>query len=346
MEAWYHSFIAMNDPRPEGHMASYIGRRKFLAALGGAAAAWPLAARAQQSPMPVVGFLNGSSPNGYGRFLSAFLQGLREAGYVEGRNVAIEYRWAEGQYDRLPALAADLVRRRVDVIAATSTPANRVAKEATTTIPIVFTTSSDPVELGLVASLSRPGSNVTGATTLNVEVGSKRLELLHEIVPPAAMIVELVNPNNPNLETQLRNLQAAGHTVGRQILVLSARTQNEIDAVFARLVEQQAGGLLVNTDAFFFSQRDQLIALANRYAIPAVFDRREFAEAGGLMSYGGSVTDVYRLAGIYTGRILKGEKPADLPVQQSTRVSSSSTSRLPRHSALPSRSRCSAAPTR
>jgi len=297
-----------------------VKRRAFITLLGGAAVAWPLAARAQQAAMPVVGFLNGSSPNGYGRFLSAFLQGLREAGYVEGRNVAIEYRWAEGQYDRLPALAADLVRRRVDVIAATSTPANRVAKEATTTIPIVFTTSSDPVELGLVASLSRPGSNVTGAVTLNVEVGSKRLELLHEIVPPAAMIVELVNPNNPNLETQLRNLQAAGHTVGRRILVLSARTQNEIDAAFARLVEQQAGGLLVNTDAFFFSQRDQLIALAKRYAIPAVFDRREFAETGGLMSYGGSVTDVYRLAGIYTGRILKGEKPADLPVQQSTRV--------------------------
>ena len=301
-------------------MTVTIGRRELLATLGGTAAAWPLAARAQQAAMPVVGFLNGSSPNGYERFLSAFLQGLREAGYVEGRNVAIEYRWAEGQYDRLPALAADLVRRRVDVIAATSTPANRVAKEATTTIPIVFTTSSDPVELGLVASLSRPGSNVTGATTLNVEVGSKRLELLHEIVPPAAMIVELVNPNNPNLETQLRNLQAAGHTVGRRILVLSARTQNEIDAAFARLVEQQAGGLLINTDAFFFSQRDQLIALAKRYAIPAIFDRREFAEAGGLMSYGGSVTDVYRLAGIYTGRILKGEKPADLPVQQSTRV--------------------------
>ena len=300
-------------------MTVTIGRRELLATLGGTAAAWPLAARAQQAAMPVVGFLNGSSPNGYGRFLSAFLQGLREAGYVEGRNVAIEYRWAEGQYDRLPALAADLVRRRVDVIAATSTPANRVAKEATTTIPIVFTTSSDPVELGLVASLSRPGSNVTGATTLNVEVGSKRLELLHEIVPPAAMIVELVNPNNPNLETQLRNLQAAGHTVGRRILVLSARTQNEIDAAFARLVEQQAGGLLVNTDAFFFSQRDQLIALAKRYAIPAIFDRREFAEAGGLMSYGGSVTDVYRLAGMYTGRILDGKKPADLPVIQPTK---------------------------
>jgi ABC-type uncharacterized transport system substrate-binding protein len=302
-----------------GFGVSAMKRREFISLVGGVVA-WPIAAHAQQQPMPVVGFLNGSSPNGYGRFLSAFLQGLSEAGYVEGRNVAIEYRWAEGQYDRLPALAADLVRRRVDVIAATSTPANRVAKAATTTIPIVFTTSSDPVELGLVASLSRPGSNVTGAATLNVEVGSKRLELLHEIAPPAAMVVELVNPNNPNLETQLKNLQAAGDTLGRRILVLSARTQSEIDAAFARLVKQQAGGLLINTDAFFFSQRDQLIALANRYAIPAIFDRREFVEAGGLMSYGGSVTDVYRLAGIYTGRILKGEKPADLPVQQSTRV--------------------------
>jgi putative ABC transport system substrate-binding protein len=295
-------------------------RRDLITLLGGAAAVWPLTARAQQPAMPVVGFLNGSSPSGYGRFLSAFLQGLSEAGYVEGRNVAIEYRWAEGQYDRLPALAADLVRRHVDVIAATSTPANRVAKAATTTIPIVFTTSSDPVELGLVASLSRPGGNVTGAATLNVEVGSKRLELLHEIVSPAAMIVELVNPNNPNLETQLRNLQAAAHTFGRRILALSAGTQSEIDAAFSRLVEEQAGGLLINTDAFFFSQRDQLIALTKRHAIPAIFDRREFAEAGGLMSYGGSVTDVYHLAGIYTGRILKGTKPADLPVQQSTRV--------------------------
>ena len=299
-------------------MTAKMKRREFITLLVGAAL-WPLAARAaagdagRRVPQRFIA-------NGYGRFLSAFLQGLREAGYVEGRNVAIEYRWAEGQYDRLPALAADLVRRRVDVIAATSTPANRVAKEATTTIPIVFTTSSDPVELGLVASLSRPGSNVTGAVTLNVEVGSKRLELLHEIVPPAAMIVELVNPNNPNLETQLRNIQAAGHTVGRRILVLSARTQSEIDAAFARLVEQQAGGLLINTDAFFFSQHDQLIALTKRHAIPAIFDRREFVEAGGLMSYGGSVTDVYRLAGIYTGRILDGKKPADLPVQQSTKV--------------------------
>jgi putative ABC transport system substrate-binding protein len=295
-------------------------RREFIRLLGGAAAAWPLAVRAQQQAMPVVGFLNGTSPSGYGRFLSAFRQGLSEVGYVEGQNVTIEYRWAEGKYDRLATLAADLVGRRVDVIAATSTPANRVAKEATTTIPIVFTTSSDPVELGLVASLSRPGGNITGAATLNVEVGPKRLELLHEIVPPGALIIELFNSKNPNVETQLRNQQAASHTAGQRVLALTASTQSEIDATFAHLVEQHAAGLLINTDAFFFSQRDQLIALAKRYAIPAIFDRREYVEAGGLMSYGGSVTDVYRLAGSYTGRILKGEKPADLPVQQSTKV--------------------------
>ena len=296
-----------------------LRRREFITLLGGAAA-WPLAAHAQQSAMPVVGFLNGTSLAGYGRFLYAFRQGLGEVGYVEGRSVAIEYRWAEGHYDRLPGLAADLVRLRVDVIAATSTPANRVAKAATTTIPIVFTTSSDPVELGLVPSLSRPGGNVTGASTLNIEVGSKRLELLQEVVPPFATIVELVNPNNPNRQTQSRDLQAAARTLERRILALNASTESEIDATFARLAEQQAGGLVINTDAFFFSRRDQLIALAKRHAIPAIFDRREYAEAGGLMSYGGSVSDVYRLAGIYTGRILKGEKPADLPVQQSTKV--------------------------
>jgi putative ABC transport system substrate-binding protein len=234
--------------------------------------------------------------------------------------VAIEYRWAEGHYDRLPALAADLVRRRVDVIAATSTPANRVAKAATTMIPIVFTTSSDPVELGLVASLSRRGGNVTGIATMNVEVGSKRLELLREIVPAGALIIELFNPTNPNVETQLRNQQTASQTVGQRMLALPASTQREIDAMFSHLKEERGAGLLINTDAFFFSQRDQLVALTKRYAIPAVFDRREYAEAGGLMSYGGSVTDVYRLAGIYAGRILKGEKPADLPVQQSTKI--------------------------
>ena len=294
-------------------------RRDFLGVLGGAAA-WPLAARAQQPAMPVIGFLNGASLEGYGLFLSAFRQGLIEAGYVEGQNVAFEYRWAEGQYDRLPALAADLVRRRVTVIAATSTPANRIAKAATTTIPIVFTTSSNPVELGLVASLNQPGGNVTGVTTLDVELGSKRLELLHELVPGATTIALLVNPKRPGIQTQLKTLEAAAHTIGRQIVVVNSGTESELDTAFARLAEQKAGALLVHSDAFLFSQRDKIIELAKRYSIPAVFDRREFTAVGGLMSYGGSVTDAYRLAGIYTGRILQGEKPADLPVQQSTKV--------------------------
>ena len=294
-------------------------RRDFITLLGGAAAAWPLATRAQQSK-PMIGFLNGTSLEGYGIFLSAFLQGLSEAGYVEGRNVTIEYRWAEGQYDRLPGLAADLVRRRVTVIAATSTPANLIAKAATTTIPIVFTTSSNPVELGLVDNLSRPGGNVTGVVTLNVELGPKRLELLHELVPTATTTVALVNPANPNIETQWKDLQAAARTIGQEILVVKASTEGDIDAVFARLMQQRGGALLVDTDAFLFSRRDQLIGLAKQYAVPAIFDRREFTAAGGLMSYGGSVTDAYRWAGIYTGRILKGEKPADLPVQQATKV--------------------------
>jgi putative ABC transport system substrate-binding protein len=295
-------------------------RREFITLIGGAAAAWPLAVSAQQPGMPVVGFLNGTSLEGYGRFLSAFREGLSETGYVEGRNVIFEYRWAEGRYERLPALVADLISRQVAVIAATSTPANLVAKAATTTIPIVFTTSSDPVFLGLVGSLNRPGGNVTGVTTLNVELASKRLEQLHELVPSATLIALLVNPTNPNVKSELSDLHGAARSIGHQLLVVEAQTDGEIDMAFARLAQQQVGALLVNTDAFFFSRRDQLITLAKRYAVPAMFDRREFAERGGLMSYGGSVTDVYHLAGIYTGRILKGEKPADLPVQQSTKV--------------------------
>jgi putative ABC transport system substrate-binding protein len=301
-------------------MASHIERRKFLAAVGGAMAAWPLVARAQQPTLPVIGFLNGTSPEGYGLFLLAFREGLSETGYIEGRNVAIEYRWAQGRYEQLPALAADLVRRQVAVIAATSTPANVIAMKATKDIPIVFTTSSDPVELGLVASLSRPGGNVTGAVTLNVEIVSKRLELLHEMVPSANIIVVLANPTNPNAETQSRTLEAAARAIGQQIAIVNVTTESEIDAAFASLADQRAGALLVDTDAFLFSRRDQLINLATRYKIPTIFDRRKFAEIGGLMSYGGSVTDIYRLAGIYVGRILKGEKPADLPVQQSTKV--------------------------
>jgi putative ABC transport system substrate-binding protein len=253
-------------------------------------------------------------------FVAAFRQGLVETGYIEGQNVAIEYRWAEGHYERLQELAADLIHRRVAVIVATSTPANVVAKKATTEIPIVFTTSSDPVEIGLVASLDRPGGNVTGAVTLNVEVVSKRLELLHELVPTASVVAVLVNPTNPNAKTQSRTLQAAARTLGLQIETLNATTEGEINAAFAQLAEWRTGSLLVDTDAFLFSRRAQLVALAKRYAVSAIFDRREYVHAGGLASYGGSVEDVYRLAGIYTGRILKGEKPADLPVIQSTKL--------------------------
>jgi putative ABC transport system substrate-binding protein len=251
--------------------------------------------------------------------LSSFHQGLRETGYVENRNVIIEYRWAEGKYDRLPELARDLIRRGVAVIAATSTPANRIAKAATTSIPIVFTTSSDPVELGLVASLSHPGGNVTGAVTMNVELGTKRLELSREVIPRESTILVLANPRNPNFEAQLGDLHEAARTLGQPIRVVTVGSETEIDAAFERLAQQRAGAIIV-TDALLFSRRNQLVDLAKRYAVPAIFDRREFTAAGGLMSYGGSVTDIYRLAGVYAGRILKGEKPADLPVQQATKV--------------------------
>jgi putative ABC transport system substrate-binding protein len=293
-------------------------RRDFLGVL--ITMAVPLVTRAQQVAKPVIGFLNGTSPEGYRRFLSAFHSGLSETGYVQDRNIEVEYRWAEGHYERLPAFAADLVHRKVAVIVATSTPANVIAKAATTEIPIVFTTSSDPVELGLVASLSRPGGNVTGVATLNVEVDSKRLQILHELVPSAIMIAFLVNPNRPGVAAQSASLEKAAHSMGRQTIVLSATSESEIDMAFAKLANQGAGALLVHTDAFFFSRRDQIVKLAKRYAVPAVFDRREFAELGGLMSYGGSVTDVYYQAGVYTGRILNGAKPGDLPVQQSTKV--------------------------
>jgi putative tryptophan/tyrosine transport system substrate-binding protein len=301
-------------------MASHIGRRRFLAALGGAAAAaWPLAARAQQPVIPVVGFLNGASADGYAISARAFRQGLKDTGYVEGENVTIEYRWAEGQYNRLPALAADLVRRKVDVIAANSA-AMLPARAATTTIPIVFNTSLDPVQLGLVASLSRPGGNVTGVTSLNVEVGPKRLELLHELVPTANVIGLLVNPNNPNAQTLSRDMQAAARKLGLQLHVLDVSNERDFDGVFGALVQLRAGALVIGTDAFLTSHSEQLAALALRHALPAIYQYPEFTAAGGLMSYGSSVTDSYRHSGVYTGRILKGEKPADLPVQQATKV--------------------------
>jgi len=293
-------------------------RRDFIAGLG-SVAAWPVAARVQQRAVPVIGFLNSGSPDGYAPMAAGFRQGLKETGYVEGQNVAIEYRWAGGQYDRVPPMAAELVRRQVAVIVA-NTPGVLAVMAATTTIPIVFTTSSDPVQIGLVASLSRPRGNVTGVTQLNVEVAPKRLELAHQLVPTATIMAVLVNPTNPNTEAFVSDLQAAARALGLQLHVLHASTERDFDTIFATLVRLRPGALVIGADSFFVARDEQLAALALRHAVPAIFESREFVAAGGLISYGGSVPDSYRLAGVYTGRILKGDKPGDLPVQQATKL--------------------------
>jgi putative tryptophan/tyrosine transport system substrate-binding protein len=296
-----------------------VKRREFITLLG-AAVAWPLAARGQQPAMPVIGLLGSATAREWAPLVAAFLRGLSEAGYDDGRNAAIEYRWADGQYDRLPAMAADLVRRQVTVIAALTSPSAIAAKAATAIIPIVFTTIADPVQIGLVASLNRPGGNLTGVTILNVEIVPKMLELLHEVVPTATTMAALVNPTNPNADTWSTGLQVAARTLGLELNVLRASTERDIDEAFATLIPLRVGGLVIVNDVFLITREEQLAALALRHKLPTIFQSRESVVAGGLMSYGGSASDAYRQAGVYTGRVLKGEKPADLPVQQATKV--------------------------
>jgi len=295
-------------------------RRELIFLLGGAALAWPLSARAQQKAMPVIGFLSGTSPGPAAPNVAAFRQGLSATGYVEGQNIAIEYRWAEFRYDQLPRLAADLVGRPVDVIVTQGgIPPIQAAKSATSTIPIVFVVGVDPVALGLVASFARPGGNLTGLSMLTAELNPKRLELLSELVPQAGVIALLVNPNNPRAARLIADMQEAARAMGVQLPILKAGSETEIDAAFASLVELHAGALVVGNDPFFNNRREQLVALASRHAVPAIYEWREFAASGGLISYGTSLTSVYRQSGIYAGKILNGAKPADLPVQQPTK---------------------------
>jgi putative ABC transport system substrate-binding protein len=294
-----------------------VKRREFITLLGGAAA-WPLAAHAQQGAVPIVGFLNGSSAWESAHIVGAFRRGLSEVGYVDGRNVAMDYRWAEGHYDRLSALAADLVRRQVAVIAG-NTPAAIAAKAATTTIPIVFSSGTDPIRLGLVSSLNKPGGNVTGVSFFSVMLEAKRLGLLRELVPTATAFAVVLNPQFPDFEAQANEIQEAGRRLGVPIQILRASSEREIDLAFAKLTELRAGGLLIGADPFLYSRRDYIVGLAARSAVPAIYEQRENAVAGGLASYGTNITDAYRQAGIYTGRILNGEKPGELPVLQPTK---------------------------
>jgi putative ABC transport system substrate-binding protein len=292
-------------------------RREFIRLISGAAAAWPLAARAQQATMPVIGWLNSGSPGAFGHVISAFRQGLGEAGYVEHRNVGIDYRWAEGQVDQLPTLARDLVRAQVATICAGSPPAAVAAKAATTTIPVVFTSGEDPIKLGLVASYNRPGGNVTGVALLIDVLGAKRLGLLREIVPAATLIAVLLNPTWATFDTQLNDVQEAARAVGQQIHVLRANTEREIDAAFDTAKEVRASAMMVGPSTFFTVRRDQIVALAARDSLPTIYGQREFITAGGLMSYATNLADAYRQAGVYSGKILSGARPADLPVVQS-----------------------------
>src|SRR5262245_49663782 len=298
---------------------SNMRRRDFIALLRGAAA-WPMVAHAQQPAMPTVGFLGSRSPKDSAPLIAAFRAGLTEVGFVEGRNVAIEFRWAEGHYDRLPTLAADLVARQVAVVAATAMAPALAAKATTAETPIVFLTGADPVQFELVKSLNRPGGNLTGVAILTNTLAPKQLELLHEVAPRATLVAFLVNPKNPIAESDARDLRAAAGTTGQQILVVNASNEGELDKAFEALVGQNAGGLLVQSDPFFNSRPGTIVALADRYAVPAIYQWRDFPAVGGLMSYGTVLADAYRQVGIYAGRILKGAKPADLPVQQSVKV--------------------------
>src|SRR5215813_6503544 len=310
----------MNDPQAEGQMASYIGRRRDFITLLGGAAAWPLASRAQQTAMPVIGFLSLESPGQFTHLVAAFRRGLGEAGYVEHRNVGIDYSWAEGRADRLPALAAELASRPVSVIAATGGPQSaRAAKAASSTIPIVFVVGSDPVREGLVASLNRPGGNMTGVMLFILEVVAKRLELLRELIPQARVIGGLFNPGLPTADPQMKEVEAAARTLGLELHIAKASSEREFEPAFAALVQQRVAALLVETNPFFTNRREQIIALAARHAMPAIYGLREYAADGGLISYGTSRAEGYRQAGVYVGRVLKGEKPADLPVMQPTK---------------------------